>query len=361
MILPAYAAYANGLDLSGSLIGLSWEHMPDELAARAIATVGLHPTRDTTVLQHAAEGASLVVLADGAVVFDGTVFDWHFSEMGAVTLQLTAYDRTRYLVQSEDDVKFSARESAHARLEKLGTLHGFAWARLDLPDLAFDAPTDVYRGKTLGQMVIDTVRKVEKLTGRQFVVRSATGDALEVVEVGANATTYTFDASNSELMEDERSIARLVTQVKIVGTMTPEITTDPKDNPQPTRPNVLRGYTQFGTLQKLVYSNLSTDSGVAAQEAQAILEERGAPTRVQKVRAPDRPDVRKGDRHVFRVGTLGGIQPIVGVQHDAARATVLMYVSTSGQAARRERTGATPFPDLPEGGSAAPARVPGVE
>lgn len=358
-ILPNYGCVFNAVDVSSALEDLVWEHSPDSLAARCIATVGLHPTIDTAILGSIAEGANVVATMDGSAEFDGTLVDIDFTETGKAQLVLTAYDRAWYLPGNEEDVQFTAAQTGEQRIRLLGANFGIPFGQIDLPGVAL--PQTTYRSKDLAFIVQDVIRKVQLLSGGDEYVVVARGGAIDIIRTGGNSSFRVFTPQNSILMNEKRSIADLVTQVKVVGVARLEESPDPNRTPSPLRPQVLQGYTQFGVRQKLVHTNQAQDAGAAADEAASILASQGAPYRLQVVEGPDFPGLRKGDLQDFRVGTLNGVHMVSGHHHSAVKGTCRMWVDTRG---RRERLGkisrekGTAIPELPEG--ATTGVVPGV-
>lgn len=350
-LLPNYGCVLNGVDVSAALEDLVWEHSPDSLAARCIATVGLHPTVDTAILGVIAEGANMVATMDGGVEFDGTLVEIDFTETGKAQLVVTGYDRAWYLAGNEEDVQFSAAQTGEQRIRTLGASFGIPFGQIDLPAVAL--PQTAYRSKDLAFIVQDVIRKVQLLSGGDEYVVVARGGVIDIIRTGGNSTFRAFTPQNSTMMNEKRSISDLVTQVKVIGVETlPEQSNRPDKTPSPVQPQVIRGYTQFGVRQKLVHTNQAQDAGAAMEEAASILAQQGAPYRIQVVEGPDFPGLRKGDLQSFQVGTLNGVHMVNGHHHSAANGRCRMWVDTRGKRERlskisREKGKA--IPELPEG------------
>ncbi|MDN5345122.1 MAG: hypothetical protein PWQ18_1236 [Clostridia bacterium] len=89
----------------------------------------------------------------------------------------------------------------------LGTVEG--------PDMAL--AKQVFRGRTLADMIFDVLDQAKKRGAGKWIVRSKQGK-IDIVRPGQNSPVYHFGADdNVAQVEDQQDIEDLVTRVKIVG------------------------------------------------------------------------------------------------------------------------------------------------
>lgn len=351
-----YQAICNGISLADNLLACNWEHTSGELASRAMVKIGLHPSKNTDIGDAIGIGANLRIQADRLEVFNGAVFGHSYAlGAGAHSLTLTAYDRSRYLAQSEDDVSFSDGVTSHTRLGYLSQAFSVPFGRIDVPNIWLPAAT--YRQKKPSDILLDTLDLVYLMNGGEYVIVPG-GNPIDIIAPGTNGTIYHFTADDVQAMADERDIESLVTRVKVIGAFTalsvpgmPGVTS----NVAAIREN----NTQFGTMQKLVYQD-TPELDAAVKQAEAILAMSSAPRRMQRIEAPDVPEIRKGDKCFFAAGTLNGYHVVSGVRHIGETRRMELEIDTSGTLSRRlrlEKT-VTSFGDIPPGSLADYIGVP---
>ena len=343
MIDPARITYRleahlpNGAVLPLPTSGLQWEELAGELAVRVQARLPNLKTSHGYVHELLALGTRLMLLADWGQgpreVWRGRVWTWRYTDSGAATVEVTAYNDLIYLQQSEDDRVYPPGISATNVIQDIlrewgiGTIGTVQLANVPLPQL-------VWRGAKVSQMLLDVLEHIFDRGGGAWILRSRLG-MLEIVQPGQNTPVYSFGTDHVEEFSDEQDMHDLVTEVRILASANDLGLGDDV----PVRPEIIEvktGRQEFGLLRAIV-RDPGPDSPVTAQQlAYRLLGERGVPRRVRRLTAPDLPFLRRGDLIHVRAGTIDGRYAITGIQHDAERRKMQITIDTSGTLTYRQ-------------------------
>ena len=194
----------------------------------------------------------------------------------------------------------------------MGTIQG--------PDVVL--AKQVFRGDTLADMIFSGLEQAKRRGAGKWIVRSKQGK-IDIIRPGQNSPVCYFTAdTNVESVEERQDIEELVTRVKIIGA-------EDKGGKAPVVAQ-LNGKTEFGVLQEIVYQRQYDNLAAAKSAAQDILKERGQPKKQRKVRVPDLPFLRKGDKVKITAGTLNGYYIVSSVAHYANNRIMIMEVEDIG-------------------------------
>ena len=249
-------------------------------------------------------------------VFRGTVFNWHYRTDPLGHFTITAYDPLIFLAKSKDDRYYKAGTTAKQIIQDIAGVWGVPLGAVEGPDTALSK--QVFRGRTLADMIFNALDQVKKRGGGKWIARSAQGK-IDVVRPGQNNPVFHFGAGDTVgEIEDQQDIEDLVTRVKIVGA-------EDKEGKSPVVAK-MDGRTEFGVLQELVYQEQYDNPAAAQAAAKEMLVERGQPRKRRRVAAPDLPFLRRGDKVHVTAGTLIGYYLVSSVVHYATTATMIMEV-----------------------------------
>ena len=302
------------LDLSPALTQLSWQDMADEVAQRA--TVKLAQVK---MAQGWLNGllplcTAIQIIANGAEVFRGSVWEWEYASNSSRDITLTCYDRFIYAQNSKDFDYFPAGKTTKDILSQICSKHGitlnYRWKSATHNKITF-------RGKdSVADQILNTLSDAQTRLGSRCVA-TYEGDTLTVQGESYNSTIYIFHASKSAIGTSERmTMDGLVTQVAIYGAES--------EDDRRRLEAVVPGNTEYGTLQDVVLMTSSSTLAQAKEDAKGILRENGQPKRTITVDAPDVPEIRKGWRVRMEAGSLLGYYIVKGVTHNATDRTMSM-------------------------------------
>lgn len=308
-----------------ALRSLSWEENSGELAVRLEAEIQNRQMSDGGWLhQKVPLGSQVVLLSEWGEgwqeIFRGAIFNWHYRTDPLGHFTITAYDPLIYLAKSKDDRYYSSGTLARVIIEDIAKAWQIPLGTVEGPDVAL--AKQVFRGRTLADMIFDVLDQAKKRGAGKWIVRSKQGK-IDIVRPGQNSPVYHFGADdNVAQVEDQQDIEDLVTRVKIVGA-------EDKEGRAPVVAT-LDGRTEFGVLQDLVYKEQYDNLAAAKAAAQDILAERGQPRKKRRISAPDLPFLRRGDKVHITAGTLSGYYLVAGVVHNANDRTMSLEVEDVG-------------------------------
>lgn len=352
MIVSGYRVTASGVEITDQIEALSWEENTQEIAARVMFSVGLDPYRQTSLHELVQLGSPIELFAqarDGSglrqfrSVFVGRVHEWVFEDDARRSVTVTAYDNLINMVRSKDDVRFRTHTKAQAAIRVMVGKYGIPIdeARFEVPDLSLGQV--YFRGQSVASMLLNILGQVRFFSGASgvdavvgvYFVRSFDGK-LQIIRPGGNEE-LTFDALNASGIQDRHDLNDTVTRVRLIGMEqevqgysieTPARIIDQRDATDKDGVSLVE---KFGLLQEILYEDDFSGSRAWAESAiRQVISQRGSPRRIMRIRAPDYAFVRKGDAHIFRLGTLNGRHIVTGVQHNWQTGEMTMEIDTSG-------------------------------
>lgn len=294
------------LDLNPAVTRLSWQDPAEEIAQRAIVKLAQVKTDRGFLNQLLPLCTMIQIVANGAEVFRGIVWEWEYESSNSREISLTCYDHFIYAQNSKTFAYFpegkSTKDIIGAICADAGIGLSYKW------DTATHDKT-VFRGNYIADQIMDTLDKAKKRVGGNPVA-TFKGGTLTIQKEAYNSAIYHFKATESAMMTNERmTMDGLVTKVAIYGA-------ESEDDRRQVEA-VINGKTEYGTLQDIVLRTSSSSLSDAKKEAQTILQEDGSPKRTISAEVPDVPEIRKGWKVRIDAGSLLGYFIVKGVTHDA--------------------------------------------
>jgi hypothetical protein len=340
-----------------------WEEQADELAMRLrFQTQASEPTAVGYLHEILPLGTRLWLYANYGAGFQEVnrfvLTDWGYEDQGLPVFVATCYDDLWYLEDSEWERLYPGDRRAvdilwdifHEWQIPMGSLTGPV---ANLSKFPLRGALSAAIGQVLAQAV---------LAGDEEYFVTMRGGLVHVLQFGTNDTHYLVDSGiNSLGMSDHQSIKDLVTEVRVVGNASNGVSEDPAalaelgiDVTQSARypiEQTVYGHQHFGRLVRIINASSGDTPAMLREEADAIMQQSGEPSRVRTIEAPDFP-IRKGDLFYARHGTLNGRYAAVGVVHNADDGTVSLTVDSGGtlQRLKKKVTPAkkTMIADVPE-------------
>lgn len=321
-----YTVYAkdsggNKHDVTGILEELGWDENENEIATKITFRVMSKKTKHGTVSSILKPGNTVLIYAnDGngsSEVARGKILRWKNSRTNqAHGIEIVAYDNLYNLQKSQDYFLFASGKTAKARITQILGKWGVPVGKYNGPTCRLGKKK--YEAKYLSDIILDILKKGGKKDGNRYVLRSSKGKA-EVVKRGSNSRIYVFDTKNTIMRDKSSDATDMVTKVKIVSKT--------KKAPIPKTVAVVKGDTKkFGTLQQIYNKDDDESVGEAKKTAQGIIKRKGKIQREGKVKAPDVPYLRKGDKIKMNFRVLKGYYYVTSISHDADTKTMSMTI-----------------------------------
>jgi hypothetical protein len=294
---------------------LSWEDKENELAQQAELTLANFKPGAEFLIDMAKLNCGIRIYADWSgersLMFDGNIWDWHYTSAQDKDLKITAYDPLIRLQQSEDNGYYPSADTKliiQAICSKWGVPLNYTWTSVSYTGKALQT-------QHLGDMIIGLLNDAQNKTSSKYVVLFRDGE-LQILERGNNASIYEFTGENVVSTSDHLSLRDLITKIKIIGK------TD--SNGRAPVEAVVEGRTEFGILQEVLSRDSDKTLADAKAEADALMKEKGQPSEEISVTAVDLPFLRKGDKVKVDAGNLLGYFYVTGVSHNATNKTMTM-------------------------------------
>lgn len=230
-------------------------------------------------------------------VFRGRIYDWITTaskrDVGIVAYDLNyRYQRSEvniYRRKNETGAQLTRRLIARWKNRKIVQLDG---PHIKLSTKAYDTKM------TVTDIIQDCIEESQNKGSPKYVIRCISGE-IAVIEVGTNKSLYILSEDNLlNDLEENHSIRNLVTRVRIYRT------NEKKMDAKARLTSTIDGKTEYGVLQKLVYTDGKSLSE-AKKEAKEILKEEGKVKKSRSIIHPDIPFIRKGDAIIANAHTLG--------------------------------------------------------
>lgn len=294
------------LDLNPAVTRLSWQDPPEEVAQRATIQLAQVKTDRGFLNQLLPLCTVIQIVANGAEVFRGIVWEWEYESSSNREITLTCYD---YFIYAQNSKTFAYFPEGKSTQDIIGTICSDAGISLSYKWDSATHDKTVFRGNYIADQILETLDKAKKRIGGAPVATFA-GGTLTIQKAAYNKTIYHFKATESAMMTSERmTMDGLVTKVAIYGA-------ESEDDRRQVEA-VVNGKTEYGTLQDVVLRTSTSSLSDAKKEAQTILQEDGSPKRTINAEVPDVPEIRKGWKIRVDAGSLIGYFIVKGVTHDA--------------------------------------------
>ena len=182
-----------------------------------------------------ASGGSRVTL------FDGVVWDITDSYKGTHYISITAYERTKYMAESEDEYLFNAGMTASSIIKRIASDWNIPLG--SIADTKIKLAKQLFRGgKNLYSIIRDVLVETVDKGGNMYIPRMA-GGKLELVPIGSNSAVWLLETIESA----QRTITMdgMVTKVKVLGN------SDSDNKRSPVLATVTGDTAKYGTIQKV--------------------------------------------------------------------------------------------------------------
>lgn len=249
---------ANRYFLRELIEGITLEDALDEIACRAsvklvvtedFQQIGIAPGQEMRISGVHFDGSNMVYL-----LHPGVVWEVESTTRGQKHLTVTIYDRTIYLVKSEDEYLFPAGQTATQRLRQYAADWGIPLATV--ADTGIPLAKAVYRAQPIWSMIMSDLKETVALGGEMHRPRM-TPDGLELAKLGQNKAVWALETDQDiKEISQRRTLEGTVTQVKVLGNA-------PEDQRSPVLALVKGETEKYGTLQ-VVHSDSKITSAAAA-------------------------------------------------------------------------------------------------
>lgn len=142
----------------------------------------------------------------------GVVWACNSSNKSTKHINLQVYDRTIYLVKSEDEFLFPAKGTASQRLKKYAKEWKIQLG--NVPDTKKELNKATYRAQAIYNMITADLRETVKAGGEMYIPRM-TPAGLELFRIGSNTTVWKLEAI--EEVSQLRTLEGAITKVKVIG------------------------------------------------------------------------------------------------------------------------------------------------
>lgn len=259
----------------------------DDIAMRFKVTItvvpglpGIEPPMSITLRGTPINSSSMTAL------FDGVVWDVTDSYKGAHYISITAYERTKYMAESEDEYLFNAGMTASSIIKKIASdwnipLGNIANTKIKLAKQVFRG------GRNLYSIIRDVLAETVDKGGDMYIPRMA-GGKLELVPIGSNAIVWSLETIESA--EHTITMDGMVTKVKVLGSSN-------SDNKLSPVLAIVTGDTaKYGTIQRVYSDSQIKNVSEAKTAGQKLL---SGPVETFSYSGIDINTIRAGDKVKF--------------------------------------------------------------
>ncbi len=190
------------------------------------------------------------------VIFDGVTWDVTDSRKGSHSVSVTAYERIKYMAESEDEYLFNAGMTASSVIKKIASDWGISIGSIANTKVAL-AKQRYSGGKNLYSIMRDALVETVDKGGGMFVLRMAQGK-LDLIPLGSSNYTLSLDAMESA--SHNLTLDGMVTKVKVLGN------DESETKLAPVLAIVTGNTSKYGTIQK-IYSDSQVKTASQAKTA----------------------------------------------------------------------------------------------
>lgn len=245
------------------------------------------------------------------------------------------YDNLIFWQESEASEWFASGLDTETVVKKICDNWG---VKLEYNYHSITNPKMALRGYLSDILTADVLDPVKERLGKDYTILSIK-DVLTVNEVGQNKTIYhIIEGRNATSTSYEITMNGMITKVVILGTAD-------NDDREPVEATLDQNSGKYGTLQKIIRRSGETTLEEAKEEGQNLLDENSTPKCSYRVKAPDIPWIRKGDKVYVNAGCINGKYLIVDdIDHTVDSTTKEMTLTLSeplkvkAQTAKQEET-----------------------
>ncbi|WP_143050591.1 XkdQ/YqbQ family protein [Propionispora vibrioides] len=281
---------------------LTLEDRLDEIACRATMDLAV-PGDQFTGLPVIQPGHTMEIIGvpfgDTQIkqVFNaGPVWDVEIDNQRRRRWNITMYDNSIYMANSEDEYYFAEGTTATHRIKQIAAEWNIPI--YNLPETGQPLAKAMHRPKNLWSIIWEALQETAEKSGKLYRLRMMPGTitttptykfkpgGLELVELGSNDPVWVFELqSNLKHVTQRQTLDGAVTKVKIMGNAS-------KGKRSPVVGTVT-GQTELGTLQQVLSEHKTTDTATALKVANNML---AGVQETVSVTGIDINTIRAGDR-----------------------------------------------------------------
>ena len=250
--------------------------------------------------------------------YQGVLWDIDSSNKGQKYIAVTAFDRMKYLEESEDEYLFPEGQTATQRIKKYCEDWGIPVG--SLPETGVLLAKARYRKSAIRDMMQADIKETVLKGGKMYKLRL--GQTLNLYELGSNKEIpRLLRGENLVEITQKRTLTGTVTQVKVLGAekendLSPVLTIERKETEE------------FGTIQKIIQDEKITNVSEARAAARNVL------SGVQETvgcKGLDIPSIRAGDKVTLHDWGL----LVVAVDRKLGRPGMMVLILATGGYVRR--------------------------
>ncbi|MFS1513043.1 phage portal protein [Chengkuizengella sp. SCS-71B] len=188
---------------------------------------------------------------------------WHIESTKRATkrLEITVYDLSKYLTESEEEYLFTSGQTANQRLKEYANDWNIPLWKV--PDTQISLAKSNIAVKKLSSWIQSDLHETANKGGKLYRVRMWP-KGLELFELGSNEVVWEINEDIFEEIKQTRTLNNIATKVKVLGK-----SQDKQSSPVLA---VEEGETnKYGTLQKIIQDSNMTTATEAKKAAQAKL------------------------------------------------------------------------------------------
>ena len=314
----------SAIDLTDSVVSLSWQESMEELAMKAQATIVNSKTKFGYLHKIICPGGKICIYSDYGSgikeVFRGTIWHWDYRSSKEKLLKITAYDDLIYLQKSKDNRYFAAGQSTKSIVQSIAE----AWQiPLDYQWKSITHSKILYKDCTIAQMIFSVLNEAKAVLGEPFVFLTREGTSY-ILPWGSNGEVFTLSSQDLVIStQNNITLDHLTTKVIISGKADDEGRT-------PLLATV-EGQTQYGVLQEIIPYTKGSSLSDLKKKGESLLKSRGKPEENISLVAPDIPSLRKGDLIHIAAGNLIGDFWAVGISHQCHTKQITVQLQRKGE------------------------------
>lgn len=305
------------IDITNAVESLGWEENDGELAMKLtfdLFNAELNGSRISSVVKIGCLVAVQARWGSGS----GTVAYCKIIEAEVTNagtdhkFRVVAYDCLYDLQKSQDNVYFPSGKKTKYILTAILKSWSLKIDKYTGADVKHSKVLE--KNKNLSDIILSILSDAKKKGGTTSIIRADKGK-IQILKVGSNSDVYVFTESNSTSMKNKRSVADIVTRVRVVSSS--------KSSSKAKIEATVNGKTEYGIRQKIVTKSKSEKLSDAKKEAKEILSEKGNPQDTRELAAPDVPCIRKGDKVCVSFGKET-YYIVKSIQHNANKKLMTM-------------------------------------
>ncbi len=306
-------------DIKDYIEDLGWEESVNEISMRLTFSCRNDKTSKGYLQSLITPGCLVVVTAvygkKKQEVARGYVTVWNpVLKNDSDAFKCTCYDELYNLQKSQENRYFSKGTGTKAAIKKIFKDWKVTLGKYSGPNVKHGKKK--FSSKYLSDIILEFLDDAVKKGKPKCVIRASAGK-VSILPYGNNGTVYVFDKDNITSVDYSKSIADLVTRVRVMS----KVDDKGKSKVQAT----VNGLTKYGIRQRIYTRGTDESLKDAKTAAKEILNENGSVKLDITLNTPDVPFIRKGDVvYVKNAKVSTGYYHVTGIRHDADTASMTM-------------------------------------